>query len=186
MKGEYCISCEIERKMPGRRYCNKCYLDKRKKTYENRRKTGWKKSRYGKANCIACGTEIIKGRLDQQRCATCNNIMLSAHGNCTNTYVYDSEGRGVHRNLAERIMGCKLHTNEVVHHIDGDGKHNSLSNLLIMSRAKHGALHAYLREIRATIEKDQKDSYWGTVIESLTITWLETANVKFVRLSEII
>lgn len=41
----------------------------------------------------------------------------------------------------EYYLGRKLHKNEVVHHIDGNGLNNRLSNLQVMFRAEHLKLH---------------------------------------------
>lgn len=52
------------------------------------------------------------------------------------------KGRGLHVLIAEQHIGRRLHPNEVVHHIDGDKRNNSLSNLQVMTRADHARIHA--------------------------------------------
>lgn len=51
----------------------------------------------------------------------------------------------VHRQVMEKHLGRKLSYDEVVHHIDLDHKNNELSNLKIMSRSEHTALHRKLQ-----------------------------------------
>jgi len=46
-----------------------------------------------------------------------------------------------HRYLIELKIGRKLLSNEIVHHIDGDKKNNSLDNLIIITRSEHKKLH---------------------------------------------
>lgn len=47
-----------------------------------------------------------------------------------------------HRLIMEKHIGRKLKSNEVVHHIDGNGKNNNIDNLKIMTRSQHSRLHA--------------------------------------------
>lgn len=49
--------------------------------------------------------------------------------------------RGLHRINAEYIIGRKLTKDEVVHHKDHNGLNNDLSNLEVMTKAEHDALH---------------------------------------------
>jgi hypothetical protein len=53
-------------------------------------------------------------------------------------------GRHEHRVVAEEMLGRSLRPDEVVHHIDGDKTNNSPSNLAVMTRKEHAALHAKL------------------------------------------
>ena len=49
--------------------------------------------------------------------------------------------RDEHRVVAERILGITLRPDQVVHHIDGDGRNNDPANLQVMTREEHGRLH---------------------------------------------
>lgn len=46
-----------------------------------------------------------------------------------------------HRFIIEQRIGRKLKRDEVVHHIDGNRANNDISNLAIMTRGEHSALH---------------------------------------------
>ena len=50
----------------------------------------------------------------------------------------------VHRLVMERHLGRKLHTFELVHHIDGDINNNDIENLQIVSRSQHVKEHPYI------------------------------------------
>ena len=51
-----------------------------------------------------------------------------------------------HRTVMESILGRKLQTWEVVHHINQDKLDNRPENLQVMTREQHASLHAMLRE----------------------------------------
>ena len=53
-----------------------------------------------------------------------------------------NKGRCVHVVAMEEAIGRRLEKDEVVHHIDHNRSNNDLSNLQLMSRAAHAALHA--------------------------------------------
>jgi len=59
-------------------------------------------------------------------------------------YVTNSEERKVqeHRLVIEKILGRKLKSSEIVHHIDGDRLNNDPKNLTIVSRGEHASIHA--------------------------------------------
>lgn len=47
----------------------------------------------------------------------------------------------VHRHIVEQHLGRKLLNIEVVHHINGNKKDNSIENLLVMTKRDHDNLH---------------------------------------------
>lgn len=53
-----------------------------------------------------------------------------------------NKGRCVHVVTMEEVIGRRLEKDEVVHHIDHNRFNNDLSNLQLMTRAAHAALHA--------------------------------------------
>lgn len=54
----------------------------------------------------------------------------------------EHKDRLVHVVKMEKKIGRRLFANEVVHHKDEDKQNNKLSNLQLMTRAEHAALHA--------------------------------------------
>ena len=50
-------------------------------------------------------------------------------------------GRHEHRIVAEEMIGRSLKKGEIVHHIDGNKKNNTPSNLKIMTQSEHARLH---------------------------------------------
>ena len=47
----------------------------------------------------------------------------------------------LHRIIMENHLGRVLNTNEVVHHIDGNKKNNSIDNLQVLTKENHTKLH---------------------------------------------
>jgi len=109
------------------------------------------------------------------------------------SYVYSITSRGrliwEHRVIAEKLLQRRLMSHEIVHHIDCDKSNNSLDNLIVISRTQHARLHSYLGKQRVIMEKtgnkENFENYWSMLIASITLTWLETANVKTIKLSEV-
>ena len=63
----------------------------------------------------------------------------------------------VHRFLIEHRLCRNLESYEVVHHIDGNKKNNSIDNLCVMTRSEHTRLHGAKRECsKETREKKSK------------------------------
>lgn len=67
------------------------------------------------------------------------------------------KGRSVHVVAMEQQIGRRLYANEVVHHIDENRSNNDISNLMLMTRAEHAALHA--RENLKNRERNQHGKF---------------------------
>lgn len=52
------------------------------------------------------------------------------------------KGRSLHVVIAEKHIGRRIRSNEVVHHVDEDKQNNSVSNLQVMTRSEHARIHA--------------------------------------------
>jgi len=184
-----CIECNKKPCEKGRRYCKRCYLDRRKTFYYKNGGSPSKK-RYGKGTCIQCGKEIKLNRIKQKWCLTCFKAICSSGRFSYNNY--ENAGGGgycwKHRRIAEEILNRKLKTNEVIHHLDLNVLNNKLANLIVISRKMHGRLHFFLREQRALLKKfnnEKDENCWKTLIVPMTTTWLETTGVKVIKLWEI-
>nr|DAH32797.1 MAG TPA: HNH endonuclease [Caudoviricetes sp.] len=182
--------CNCER-YPGVGYCHKHYLERKAEQRKQRKAEGKKVRTTYTCMCIGCGKEFQGTRKTSLFCSKiCFNKNKSNEG--TNPYVYDSDNYKQnlwqHRNIAENILGRKLSSNEIVHHLDGNPQNNALTNLIVLSRSKHASLHHYLNIQRALLEQsrsENSENCWNNLIVPMTTTWLETANVKVKKLWEI-
>lgn len=69
-----------------------------------------------------------------------NYALVPEHPNATsNGYVLE------HRIVIENMLGRILSVNEIIHHIDGDGKNNCPGNLEVMSKSEHARMHMLKR-----------------------------------------
>lgn len=127
------------------KYCStKCYFIKKKNPI--------------KRFCIRCGSEFYKKQSDillgrgifcSKSCKGKNSGPQSHNWkggvNYCNGYlkVYVGLGRyrEQHRVIMEKLLGRKLHTDEIVHHRNGKKDDNRIENLEIMSRAEHTKHH---------------------------------------------
>ncbi|WP_288750518.1 HNH endonuclease signature motif containing protein [uncultured Corynebacterium sp.] len=62
-------------------------------------------------------------------------------------------GRHVHRVVAEQKIGRPLHSDEIVHHIDGDIHNNAPENLQVMTQSDHINLHRLQGDLRRKTRK---------------------------------
>lgn len=108
------------------------------------------------------------------------NIVGEHHPNWTggrqiqNGYVFLNVGGGrrvqEHRIIAEQKIGRKLLPSEVVHHIDGDKTNNDPSNLVVLTRAEHRALHD--ADIRAGKQRRHQEAL-SLGVKTADIWWCE-------------
>lgn len=79
-------------------------------------------------------------------------------GNCTSYYIVggnghpNSDSRGYireHRLIMSNHIGRPLRNDEVVHHIDGNGLNNDISNLQLMTKKEHDSYHAKQKSINS-------------------------------------
>lgn len=135
-----CKNCG-EPRDKGRRLCRTCNLERLKASARNRPRYMWNKQ------CEACKQSYKAWRKTQRLCSNCYKDLLEINSLqvATNNYTSTkSSSHTVHREMAETILGRNLHYNEVVHHMDGNPKNNSVKNLIVLSRSWHGKLHLYL------------------------------------------
>lgn len=173
----------------GRRYCRHHYLELKRKQFHERVESGtYRRTMYDK-ECILCGKSYKAWRKDSKFCShKCSVASLKNEG--INNYVYSGDYKvsiWEHRVIASKILGRKLNSNEVVHHVDLNPKNNSLSNLIVLSRNKHASLHRYIGMQGALLKRLGNvniENCWETWIHETTTTWLETAGVKVIKLSD--
>jgi len=183
MTTKNCIICG-KSKTVGRRYCNECYLSRKREQYKIRGRYS-----YGKSNCIICNVEITLWRKDQKYCKICCKTSTTSNfGSIANNYE-NGGGDGycwMHRRIAEGLLERKLQTNEVVHHIDENPKNNELNNLIVLTRSSHSRLHWFLRLQKDILKTTAETEFiWDEIRQSLTVAWIETSNIKTINLWEV-
>jgi hypothetical protein len=168
----------------GRRLCRPCDLERLKAIAVGRPYYKWDKE------CIACGCSYKAWRKRQKICSPCYKelVRLKCLQTSTNKYKHRSKHRLEHREIARELLGRNLSKNEVIHHIDGDPKNNSLDNLMLMSRTDHNRLHQNLDLERLIFEKSKKEdstALWEDLLVTLSMKWLMDTGVEFLILSKV-
>ena len=182
-----CKKCGKSREK-GRRYCSTCH----KQLANERAKIRYKANGRWmcKSKCIACGKIYDAFRHEQKFCSKCWKLRNKLAAKSYDKQKEQSYGgySYVYRRIVEKELNRKIATNEVVHHLDGNSQNNELTNLMILTRTMHGRLHKFLDNQRVIIEKSMNENSvncWNNLIVPMTTTWLETANVKVIKIWEI-
>lgn len=161
-----------EPSLKNRRYCHKHYLEQRKNRYYFKKNSNIKFRTTYPLVCAECGLEYEGWRREQLFCSReCYKKSAKKYSFESNEKYLD---RTIHNKLAEEVYGRELDYNEVVHHLNGDVTDNSLSNLVVLSRSVHGALHMYLRIQNALLENSVDESnpdYWKNFTLERTNKW---------------
>lgn len=175
----------------GRRYCHTHFLQRKAECRRLRKEQGFKVKTTYNVNCVICGKEFEALRKTGKYCKSCV-AKLNKFSIGTGTYIYNKgnykKGLLKHKMIAEQVLGRKLASNEVVHHMDGNRENNAVENLIVLSRSKHVSLHRYLHVQGALMQEcvnGNGENCWNSLIVPMTTTWLETANVKAIKLWEI-
>lgn len=167
----------------GRRYCHEHYLQSRAEQRKLKKAAGLKIRTKWIKNCEVCGEKFEAiNKHKSKYCPICWNNLKYKTLDSNNNYERVKD-KCVHRLLIENLLSRKLHYNEVIHHLDGNCKNNDLSNLLILSRSKHGALHQYLNLEGAILQNQLGNEYyekWKTLIKPLSLNWLNSSNTEYI------
>lgn len=176
-----CKKCGLVREV-GRKLCRACNLERLKKVVLSKPRYTFEKE------CIACKSTYQAWHKKQKLCKECF-LATRKKPKVTNQYVFTNKvGKTQHRKLAEMIIGRKLHTNEVIHHLDENPKNNQLTNLVVITRSMHGKLHLYLDQQRVILEKSNIENFencWNNLRVPMTTAWLEMTSAKVIKLWEI-
>ena len=156
-----------------------------KKHYEENKKKGIVKKRYGIGICPYCGEEFIKNHPDQITHKKCMKVHKTVDD--YNKVKQSNKGNTLGR---EKIfsLGFIITTNMVVHHLDENPSNNSLSNLLILNRQYHAKLHRFLEKNWSLLSKDNNsnlENCWNSLRGQLTTAWLETMSANVIKIVDI-
>lgn len=176
-----CIKCNKNPRDENRRYCRRCYLDRRKEVYWNGGKE--KKIRYGKVKCTLCKNDIIKSRRNQELCIECSRKIRSVNLSI-NQYKFINKNERVHRVIAEEILNRRLKKNETVHHIDFNKENNIKSNLLVMTHNGHSSLHFFIKKEVHLSKIKKTDRFFKKFIIKQTKIWISITKNKVIYLSK--
>lgn len=73
----------------------------------------------------------------------------------------DGSKRDEHRALMEQHLGRKLNRDEVVHHINGNKRDNSIENLQVMPLSDHSRMHQLGRKASPEALKNMSEAQLG-------------------------
>lgn len=110
-----------------RKYCCKSCANKGNADANSKSKMGEKNPMYGKRPWNYKGTGIVTK-------SGSRNIYYK-------DILVNKKRCKLHRIIMEFHLGRKLEKDEVVHHIDGNGLNNELSNLKVMDKREHNKMH---------------------------------------------
>lgn len=173
-----------------RRYCRFHYLQRHR---EQSRKN-YNKGRYTtyKGICMLCNKAFYGFRKDQLFCSRSCYLKANRLTSMNASNNYEPAGGGgycfKHRKLAEQKLNRALTYNEIVHHLDGNATNNEYSNLIVLSRSDHTKLHAFLIRYKINVLKEHLSDIsekWNNQIITVSLVWLESSNIKYIRLSDI-
>lgn len=139
-----CVICGKEYDAPSvkGRYCSAYCRNRRKKSHGKRK--------YEQRVCSYCGREytIRADALNKYCSYECywDSMVKKETPINKGGYVMERQRRKnhkfQHRVIMEKHLGRPLTKDEIIHHIDYNKKNNDISNLMVMTRAEHNALHA--------------------------------------------
>lgn len=86
-----------------------------------------------------------------------HNLRSSVHPNGYRFVRFNGRPALLHRVIIHLHVGMDLHSDLVVHHIDGDRENNSISNLLICTIAEHVKLHSHTQHHRGVLLDGELD-----------------------------
>lgn len=151
LKKYICIQCGKEFESRADMKCKYCSYE----CYHNAIRTGRKT--YSRI-CQHCG-KPYQGRTETSKycSAKCQNLARIGKNHPLYKCGYSMDdgyrkvlsGKGgyvkEHRRKVEEVIGRKLDSEEIIHHINGDRADNRIDNLTILTRSEHLLIHHFLR-----------------------------------------
>ena len=180
----------------GRRYCHRHYLDRKAAQTKSRKDAGLKYRTIYTLKCQICGSSynIVKKR-GSKYCPNCrtkiaNFAPSSVKGGSDYNYSKNEYKTSTleHRCIATKVIGRKLTSADIVHHIDGNTRNNKLENLLFLSNKKHIKLHQFLNEqlyIKSYRDNLTMEEAWDKYCKFYTDEWIFNNKDDCVVLSDV-
>ena len=171
------------------RYCHKHLLERKAQQRAARKAAGLKVRTTWTKQCLLCGAdfEAVNKHISKY-CPECWNKIKHKTLGADNNYNFKEE-MGEHRFIVENLLQRKLSYNEVIHHLDGNSKNNSIDNLLLLSRSSHVSLHRYLNLEGAILENKFGTEYyekWRSSLKVLSLAWLSSNNIEYTLATELV
>lgn len=185
-----------EPKYGGSRYCHRHYLDRKAAQRKVRKDAGLNYRTLYTKECQICGASYkVTAKHGSKYCHDCRSKIANfapANVKGGSEYVYSKNEYKTstleHRCIATKVIGRKLTSADIVHHIDGNTKNNSLENLLFLSNKKHIKLHQWLNEqlyIRGYKENLTMKEAWDKYCKFYTDEWIFNNKDECIILNEV-
>lgn len=174
----FCKNCgeEFKRRKSSTRFCSSdCAHQYRKKAGRTKLFCDWCGKSFDRPNCHVrahnfCSVSC-KGAWESENRRAENHPNWSGGTYKQDGYIFvhlsDGSVMAEHRYVMECVLGRKLYSDEVVHHIDRDKTNNHPSNLVVLSRSEHAKIHA--DEIQQA--RHQESLEYGVM--NATVYWTE-------------
>jgi hypothetical protein len=194
IKALTCVKCGKPRNL-GRKMCTSCFnFDKKAK--QRARYAAHGRSTYYTIKCVACGFDHVSCNKNGQFCTSCYALVKKGFNNdkLDTEYVYNSKiwkqtSRTLeHRGIVELILGRKLVSDEVIHHVDCNKHNNAITNLMVLDRKTHNKLHTHLNHQRVILSKGRTENIencWNSLIVPITTAWFEKTGANVIKIWEI-
>ena len=137
----------------GRRYCRENYLKRKRDAYYAHVKDGTYHPTMYTHTCSWCGKPFTCDNNHAIFCSrACNRAVNAAVRSVSEHKTSKASGKEawLHKHIAVQAIGMQQLENKSLHHKDFDPDNNTLSNLLVLDRKTHAALHAFIRRETAT------------------------------------
>lgn len=174
---KYCLECKKQRKR-----------DYTKQRYKNIIASGNHLPRYGNGICIYCGKEFIKNSPNQLGHGSCRNLNIHKTVTKYNQVKRTKTGKATIGRQIILDLGITIPKSMIVHHLDENPSNNNLSNLILINRSFHAALHRQLEKQWSLLLKNNSsnlENCWNIFRDQITTTYLETKSVKVLKISDI-
>lgn len=180
-----CKDCGNE-EVVERKRCKGCArifnAQRAKEYYQKQKSKGIVLKRYGVSKCAVCNEDMVMNHPNQIAHSRCRHKTVTSYNDVKRVGT-TTEGRWKIKNL-----GFKLSANTIVHHLDETPSNNDLSNLALLSRANHSALHRFLQQqwsLYMKVYSKHSENCWDILRDQLTTTWLEMAGVNVIKITDI-